>query len=65
MSYGLDLDWGGPIGDYIGVLGGPIKGYTTNVVQGRQDERSISLLLQTEHLQSKVSYASLGGSAKY
>ena len=27
MSYGLNLGWGGPIGDYIGFWGGPIKGY--------------------------------------
>ena len=25
---------GGPIGDYLGFWGGPIKGYTTNLVQG-------------------------------
>ena len=25
---------GGPIGDYTGVWEGPIKGYTTNLVQG-------------------------------
>ena len=25
---------GGPIGDYIGFWGGPIKGYTTNLGQG-------------------------------
>ena len=25
---------GGPIGDYIGCWGRPIKGYTTNLVQG-------------------------------
>ena len=28
MSYGLNLGWGGPIGDYS-VSGGPIKGDTT------------------------------------
>ena len=32
MSYGLNLGWGGPIGDYKGFWGGPIKGYTTNLV---------------------------------
>ena len=26
MSYGLNLGWGGPIGDYIGFWWGPIKG---------------------------------------
>ena len=25
---------GGPIGEYIGCQGGPIKGFTTNLVQG-------------------------------
>ena len=34
MSYGLNLGWGGPIGDYVGFWGRPIKGYTTNLVQG-------------------------------
>ena len=34
MSYGLNLGWGGIIGDYIRFWGGPIKGYTTNLVQG-------------------------------
>ena len=34
MSYGLNLGWGGPIGDYIEFWGGPIKGDTTNLVQG-------------------------------
>ena len=33
MSYGLNLGWGGPIGDYIGFWGGPIQGHTTNFVQ--------------------------------
>ena len=33
MSYGLNLGWGGPIGDYIGFRGGPIKGCTTNFIQ--------------------------------
>ena len=26
MSYGLNLGWGGPIGDYIGLLGGTYQG---------------------------------------
>ena len=30
MSYGLNLGWGGPIGDYIEFWGGPIKGDITN-----------------------------------
>ena len=30
MSYGLNLGWAGPIGDYIGFWGGPIKGYIKN-----------------------------------
>ena len=34
VSSGLNLGWGGPIGDNIGLWGGPVKGYTTNVVQG-------------------------------
>ena len=34
MSYGLNLGWGGPIGDYIGSWLGPIKGYPTNLIQG-------------------------------
>ena len=34
MSDGLNLGWGGPIGDYIGFGGGPIKGYTTSRIQG-------------------------------
>ena len=34
MSYGRSLGLEGPIGDYIGFLGGSIKGYTTNFVQG-------------------------------
>ena len=33
MIYGLNLGWGGPIGD-CWILGGPTKGYTTNLVQG-------------------------------
>ena len=32
MSYGLNLGWGGPLGDYIGFFGGPIKGYTTGLI---------------------------------
>ena len=32
VSYGLDLGWGAPIGDYIGSWAGPIQGYTTNLV---------------------------------
>ena len=28
VSYGLNLGCGGPIGDYIGSCGGPIKGYS-------------------------------------
>ena len=32
MSHGLKLGWGGPIGDYIGVSGGPKKGYATILV---------------------------------
>ena len=31
MSYGLNLGCGGPIGELHGVLGGHIKGYTTNL----------------------------------
>ena len=34
MSYGLDLGWGGPIGDYVVFWGRPIEGSTTNIVQG-------------------------------
>ena len=34
MSYEVNLGWGGPIEDYIGFSGGPIKGYTTSLVQG-------------------------------
>ena len=34
MSYGLNLGWGGPIGDYIGFWKGPIKGCTTNFSPG-------------------------------
>ena len=34
VSYGLNLGWGGCIGDYIGFYGGPIKGYAANLVQG-------------------------------
>ena len=34
MGYGLNLGWGGPIVDYLGFWVGPIKGYTTNLVQG-------------------------------
>ena len=34
MSCGLTLGCGGPIGDYIGLCGGPMKGYTANLVQG-------------------------------
>ena len=34
MRYGQNLGWGGPIGEYIGFWGGPIKGNTTNLVQG-------------------------------
>ena len=34
MSYGLNLGWGGPIGNYIGFWGGPIEGCTTSLVQG-------------------------------
>ena len=50
MSYGLNVGWGGPIEDYIGFWGGgPIKGYTTNLVQGsytytRPIYASVSLL---------------------
>ena len=33
MSYGLNSGWGGRIGEHIGCWGGPIKGYTTNLVQ--------------------------------
>ena len=29
LSYGLNLGWGGPIGEYIRFWWGPIKGYTT------------------------------------
>ena len=31
---GLNLGWGEPIGDYVGFWGGPIKRYTTHLVQG-------------------------------
>ena len=31
MGYGLNLGWGGPIGDCIGFCGGPILGYTTDL----------------------------------
>ena len=34
MRYGLNLGWGGPIGDYIGFWGRPSKGNTTHLVQG-------------------------------
>ena len=34
VSYGINLGWGGPTGDYIGFWAGPSKGYTTNLVQG-------------------------------
>ena len=42
MSYGLNFGWegpigfrlGGPIGQYMGFWGGPIKAYITNLVQG-------------------------------
>ena len=34
MSYGLNLDWGRPILDYIGFSGRPIEGYATNLVRG-------------------------------
>ena len=34
MGYGLNLGWGGTYGGPYEVLGGPIKGYTTNLVQG-------------------------------
>ena len=34
MSYELNLGWGEPIADVKGFWGGPIKGYTTNLVQG-------------------------------
>ena len=43
MSYGLNLGWSGPIGDYIGFWGGPIKGYTTNLVQGFYVQESCNL----------------------
>ena len=33
MNYGLNLGWE-PIGDYVGFWGRPIKGDTTNLVQG-------------------------------
>ena len=44
MSYGLNLGWGGPIGDYIGFWGGPIKRYTTKLVQGSYVLLSVLLL---------------------
>ena len=31
---GTQFRFGGPVGEYIGFLGGPNKGYTTNSVQG-------------------------------
>ena len=34
LGYGLNLGWRGPIIDYIGFWRGPMKGYTTNLVQG-------------------------------
>ena len=34
MSYGLNLGWGGTYRGIYRVLGGPVKGYTTNLVQG-------------------------------
>ena len=42
MSYGLDLGWGTYRGLYR-VLGGPIKGYTTNLVQGSDELRVLGL----------------------
>ena len=33
MSYGLNLGWGGPLGDYTGFWEGPIEGYY-KLVQG-------------------------------
>ena len=38
MSYGLNLGWGGPIGDYIAFWGGPMKVYATNLVPGSYGE---------------------------
>ena len=29
-----NLGWGGPIGDYRGFWGGPVKGYAANLVHG-------------------------------
>ena len=37
MSCGLNLGWGGPIGDCIGFWAGPTKGDTSNLVQGSHD----------------------------
>ena len=44
MSYGVKLDLGGPIGDYIGFFGGLIKGCTTNLVQGLDSFRESRVL---------------------
>ena len=50
MSYGLNSGWGEPIGDYIGFWGGPITGYTTNLVQGShnlQVEKNVENEMET------------------
>ena len=44
MSYGLNLCWEGPIGEHIGFWGGPIKGYTTNLVQGTNETDKLARL---------------------
>ena len=48
MSYGLNLSWGGPIGDYIGLGGDPLRDIlqnfsyelriTTNTLPGHNDD---------------------------
>ena len=41
MSYRLNLGWGGPIGNYIGFWGGPIKGDIAHVSPGLISESTI------------------------
>ena len=52
MSYGLNLGWRSPIRDYIGFLGGPLKGYTTNLVQGSYESELVE--------DKQASYSSCG-----
>ena len=52
MSYGFNVGGGGPIGDHIGFWGGPILGYTTNLVQGPHGKIRMYLRALQSEMQS-------------